>query len=76
MYLIRELCRDLHQKEGEAELSPRDVQKLLVRQALNQVKLCCRQRLTICAINLSGRASELGLSGRASELGGIIDLVD
>ena len=30
-------------------------------------KSCCRQRLTICAINYSGRASELG---------GIIDLVD
>jgi len=28
---------------------------------------CCRQSLTICAINYSGRASELG---------GIIDLVD
>jgi len=30
-------------------------------------KSCCRQSLTICAINYSGRASELG---------GIIDLVD
>jgi len=30
-------------------------------------KSCCRQRLTICAINYNGRASELG---------GIIDLVD
>jgi len=30
-------------------------------------KSCCRQRLTICAINYSGRASELG---------GIVDLVD
>jgi len=56
------------------------VQKLLVRQVLNQVQLyqlslidSCdkiflyRQRLTICAINYSGRASELGC---------IIDLVD
>ena len=48
------------------------VQKLLVRQVLNQVsavatKSCCRQRLAICAINYSGRTSELG---------GIIDLVD
>ena len=40
------------------------VQKLLVQQVLNQLiratKSCCRQRLAICAINYSGRASELG----------------
>jgi len=48
------------------------VQKLLVWQVVNQVsavatKSCCRQRLTICAINYSGRASELR---------DVIDLVD
>ena len=45
------------------------VQKLLVQLVVNQVsavancpatKSYCRQRLTICAINYSGRASELG----------------
>ena len=40
------------------------VHKLLVRQVMNQLiratKSCCRQRLAICAINYSGRASELG----------------
>jgi len=46
------------------------VMLLLVRQVLNQVSAVanwpvrqnrgCRQRLTICAINYSGRASELG----------------
>jgi len=37
------------------------------RKLTRATKSCCRQRLTICAINYSGRASELG---------GIIDLVD
>ena len=37
------------------------------RQLTRATKSCCRQRLTISAINYSGRASELG---------GIIDLVD
>ena len=30
------------------------------RQLTRATKSCCRQRLTICAINYSGRASELG----------------
>ena len=37
------------------------------RELTRATKSCCRQRLTICAINYRGRASELG---------GIIDLVD
>ena len=37
------------------------------RQLTRATKSCCRQRLTICAINYSGRASQLG---------GIINLVD
>ena len=61
------------------EILPIATQKLHVQQVLNgepsiscryltrATKLCRRQRLTICAINYSGRASELG---------GVIDLVD